>query len=95
MHTIRGMNWNLSSETRCKYVHVRSDAASMRHTVSGNRSHFMPLTVNETAVVLNIQYFIGYFERKRITYTVFSRDAVISRMQDAQEREFKIFEKVL
>ena len=32
--------------------------------------------------VLNLQYFIGYFERRRITHTVFSRDAVISRMQD-------------
>jgi hypothetical protein len=33
--------------------------------------------------VLNIQYFIGYFEQKRITHTVFSMDAAISRMQDA------------
>ena len=46
------MKWDLSPETCCKYVHVRSDAASMRHTVSGNRSHFMPLTVNGTAVTL-------------------------------------------
>ena len=38
-------------ETRCKYVHVRSDVASMRHTVSSNGSHSMPLTVNGTAVL--------------------------------------------
>ena len=44
------MNWDPLPETRCKYIHVRSDAASMRHTVSGNESHFMPLTVNGTAV---------------------------------------------
>ena len=50
------MNWDPLPETRCKYIHVRSDAASMRHTVSGNGSHFMPLTVNGTAVKINNQY---------------------------------------
>ena len=54
IYAIRDMNWNPSPETRCKYIHVRSDAASMRHTVSGNRSHFMPLTINGTVVMLNI-----------------------------------------
>ena len=29
------MNWNPLPETSCEYVHVRSDAASVRHTVSG------------------------------------------------------------
>ena len=28
---IREMNWGSSPETRCKYVHVRSDAASDHH----------------------------------------------------------------
>jgi hypothetical protein len=48
--TIRDMEWTPSPETRCKYVHVRSDAASMRHTVSGDGVHSMPLTVNGTAM---------------------------------------------
>ena len=50
IYTRRDMNWNPSPETRCKYIHVRSDAASMRHTVSGNGYHSMPLTVNGAAV---------------------------------------------
>jgi hypothetical protein len=56
IYTIRDMNWKLLPETRCKYVHVRSDAASMRHTVSGNEFHSMPLTVNGTAVIFVITY---------------------------------------
>ena len=56
IYTIRDMNWNPSPETRCKYVHVSSDAASMRHTVSGNGYHSMPLTVNGTAVTCDIYY---------------------------------------
>ena len=47
---IRDMNWDPLPETRCKYVHVRSETASMRHTASGNGSHSMHLTVNGTAV---------------------------------------------
>ena len=39
------MNWKLSPETRCKYAHVRSDAASM------------PLTVNGVAVIKRVLYF--------------------------------------
>jgi len=39
--TVRDMNWIRLPETHCKYFHVRSDAASMRHTVSGNRIQFM------------------------------------------------------
>ena len=39
--TVRDMYWIRLPETRCKYFHVRSDAASMRHTVSGNRIQFM------------------------------------------------------
>ena len=50
IYTIRDMKWNPLPETRCKYIHVRSDAASMRHTVSGSGFHSMPLTVNGTAV---------------------------------------------
>ena len=56
---IRDMDWYQSPETRCKYVHVRLDAASMRHTVSGNRSHSMPLTFNAIAASLlltDLQY---------------------------------------
>ena len=48
--SIRDMNWKPLPETRCKYVHVRSDAASVLHTVSGNGSQSMHLTVNGTAV---------------------------------------------
>jgi hypothetical protein len=49
------MNWNPSPETHYKYVHVRSDAASMRHTVTGDGSHSMSLRVNGTAVISYIQ----------------------------------------
>ena len=54
IYNIRDINWNPLPETRCKYVHVRSNAASMRHTVSGDEFHSMPLTVNGAAVVCNI-----------------------------------------
>jgi hypothetical protein len=46
----RDMNWRLLLETRCKYIHVRSNAASMRHTVSSNSLQFMTLRVNRTVV---------------------------------------------
>ena len=34
IYTVQGMNWKLSAETRCSYFPVRSNAASMQHTVS-------------------------------------------------------------
>ena len=52
------MNWKLLPETRCKYIHVRSDAASMRHTVSGNSFQSMPSEVNGTAVIERIRSFV-------------------------------------
>ncbi len=57
--TIRDMNWRPSPETRCKYVHVRSDAASLRHTVSGNGLQFIPLTVNVTAMTCSVCLFLA------------------------------------
>jgi len=36
------MNWGSSTMTRCKYIHVRSDAASMRHTVMVDDPQFVP-----------------------------------------------------
>ena len=35
----------------CRGAVVEEQKPAMRHTVSGNRSHFMPLTVNGTAVI--------------------------------------------
>ena len=46
----RDINWILSLETRCEYVHVRSNAESMRHTVSNDSIQLMPLSVDRTAV---------------------------------------------
>ena len=46
------MNWQPPPVTRCKYVRVRSDAASMRHTATGSGHQFMSLIVNGTAVIL-------------------------------------------
>ena len=62
------MNRKLSPETRCKYVHVRSDAASMRHTVSDNGSHSMSLTVNGTAVKSIIKSLAGGDYEQRNSY---------------------------
>ena len=44
------MNWQPPPVTRCKYFHVRSDAASMRHTVTGGGRQLMSLIVSGTAV---------------------------------------------
>jgi hypothetical protein len=46
----RDMNWILLLETRCECIHARSNAASMRRTVSSNSIQFMSLSVNRTAV---------------------------------------------
>jgi hypothetical protein len=45
----RDMNWILLFEARCKYVLVRSNAASLRRTVSGNSTLFILLRVNGVA----------------------------------------------
>ena len=52
------MNWQPPPVTRCKYVHVRSDAASMRHTVTGGGRQLMSLIVSGTAVK---KYFFRVF----------------------------------
>ena len=49
---IRDINFDLQTLTRCEHIRVRSNAASMRHTVTVCRSKFMPLTVNGTAVII-------------------------------------------
>ena len=52
VYVIRNMNWQRSPETRCEYFLVRSNAASMRHTVSHNSSQSMFLTLSGTAMRL-------------------------------------------
>ena len=37
----------------CRGAVAEEQKLAMRHTVSGNRSHFMPLTVNGAAVIVN------------------------------------------
>jgi hypothetical protein len=44
------MNWKPLPETRYKYLPVRSTAASMRQTVSGNGFQPMSLSVNRAAM---------------------------------------------
>jgi hypothetical protein len=46
----RDMNRVLLLETRGEYIHVRSNAASMRRTVSSNSTLFMSLSANRTVV---------------------------------------------
>jgi hypothetical protein len=45
-----GMGWQLLPETCCKYFPVRSNAASMRHTVSGNSCQPMPGYIRDSLV---------------------------------------------
>ena len=52
------MNWQPPPVTRCKYFHVRSDAASMRHTVTGGGRQPMSLIVSGTAVMRLIKTLI-------------------------------------
>jgi hypothetical protein len=48
------MNWKLLPEARCKYIHVRSTAASMRQSASGNSFQPMSLTVHGSAMNFRI-----------------------------------------
>jgi len=50
IYTTRDMNLDLQTVTRFEHIRVRSNTASMRHTITVCRSRFMPLTVNGTAV---------------------------------------------
>ena len=63
IYSIRDMDRWQFPETRCKYIHVSSDAASMRHAVSGNSYQSTSLLVNGTAVFVHIELKCGVYER--------------------------------